>query len=52
MFFMKMHVTLNITVRTESWTIKKAERQRIDALELWYWRKLPLGLKGDQTSQS
>ena len=24
----------------ESWTIKKAERQRIDALELWCWRKL------------
>ena len=21
----------------ESWTIKKAERQRIDAFELWYW---------------
>ena len=21
-----------------SWTIKKAERQRIDAFELWYWR--------------
>ena len=24
----------------ESWTIKKAERQRIDASELWYWRRL------------
>ena len=24
----------------ESWTIKKAERQRIDAFELWCWRKL------------
>ena len=24
----------------ESWTIKKAERQRIDAFELWWWRKL------------
>ena len=23
----------------ESWTIKKAECQRIDAFELWYWRK-------------
>ena len=21
----------------ESWTIKKAEHQRIDAFELWYW---------------
>ena len=24
----------------ESWTIKKAEHQRIDACELWYWRRL------------
>ena len=24
----------------ESWTIKKAERWRIDAFELWYWRRL------------
>ena len=24
----------------ESWTIKKAERQRIDAFEVWYWRRL------------
>ena len=24
----------------ESWTIKKAERQRIDAYELWCWRRL------------
>ena len=24
----------------ESWTIKKAEDQRIDAFELWYWRRL------------
>ena len=22
------------------WTIKKAEHQRIDVLELWYWRRL------------
>ena len=22
------------------WTIKKAERQRVDAFELWYWRRL------------
>ena len=26
--------------RCESWTIKKAERRRIDAFELWYWRRL------------
>ena len=24
----------------ESWTIKKAERQRMDAYELWCWRRL------------
>ena len=27
----------------ESWNIKKAERQRIDAFELWCWRR-PLGV--------
>ena len=29
-----------VTYACESWTIKKAERQRIDAFELWFWRKL------------
>ena len=24
----------------ESWTVKKAERQRKDAFELWFWRRL------------
>ena len=24
----------------ESWTVKKAERQRIDAFEMWCWRRL------------
>ena len=24
----------------ENWTIKKVEHQRIDAFELWYWRRL------------
>ena len=24
----------------ESWTVKKAEHQKIDAFELWYWRRL------------
>ena len=24
----------------ESWTIKKAERQKMDAFELWCWRRL------------
>ena len=29
-----------VTYRRESWTIKKAERQRIDAFKLWCWRRL------------
>ena len=28
-----------VIYRCESWTIKKAERQRIDAFELWCWRR-------------
>ena len=37
----------------ESWTVKKAERQRIDAFELWCWRRLLRvqgTLQGDPTS--
>ena len=30
-----------VTYRCESWTIKKAEGQRIDAFEIWCWRRLP-----------
>ena len=41
----------------ESWTVKKAECQRIDAFELWCWRRLlrfckeiqPVHSKGDQS---
>ena len=29
-----------VTYGWESWTVKKAERQRIDASELWCWRRL------------
>ena len=29
-----------VTYGCESWTVKKAECQRIDALELWCWRRL------------
>ena len=29
-----------VMYRCESWTIKKTEHQRIDAFELWYWRRL------------
>ena len=36
----------------ESWTVKKAEHQRIDEFELWCWRRLLWvpGLQGDPTS--
>ena len=38
----------------ESWTVKKAEHRRINAFELWCWRRLlrVLGQQEDQTSQS
>ena len=38
----------------ETWTVKKAESRRIDAFELWCWRRLlrVLGLQGDTTSPS
>ena len=38
----------------ESWTVKKAKRRRIDAFELWCWRRLLRvpGLQGDPTSPS
>ena len=29
-----------VTYGCESWTIKKAEHQRIDAFKLWCWRRL------------
>ena len=31
-----------VTYGFESWTIKKAECQRIDAFELWFWKRLLL----------
>ena len=36
----KAMVFLVVTYSYESWTIKKAEHQRTDAFELWYWRRL------------
>ena len=36
----KAMVFLVVMYGCESWTIKKAERQRIDAFVLWCWRKL------------
>ena len=43
--------------RCESWAIKKTEHRRIDAFELWCWRRLlrvpwtakPVNLKGNQS---
>ena len=37
----------------ENWTLKKTEHRRLDAFELWCWRRLlieSLGLQGDPTS--
>ena len=36
----KAMVFLAVMYGCESWTVKKAEHQRIDAFELWCWRKL------------
>ena len=39
----------------ESWTVKKAEHRRIDAFELWFWRRLlrvPLDCKEIQPVHS
>ena len=36
----KAMVTPVVMYRCENWTIKKAEHQRIDASELWCWRRL------------
>ena len=36
----------------ESWTIKKAEYQRIDAFELWCWRRLRVPLTARRSNQS
>ena len=36
----KVMVSPVVMYGCESWTVKKAERQRIDAFELWCWRRL------------
>ena len=36
----KVMVFSVVMYEQESWTIKKAERRRIDAFELWCWRRL------------
>ena len=39
-YLVKGMVFLVATYRCESWTIKKAERRRTDAFQLWCWRRL------------
>ena len=39
-FLVKAIVFPVVMYGCESWTVKKAERQRIDAFELWCWRRL------------
>ena len=39
-YLVKAMVFPVVTYGCESWTIKKAEHRRIDAFELWYWRRL------------
>ena len=43
-----------VTYGCKSWTVKKAERRRIDAFELWCWRRLegPLDCKDIQPVHS
>ena len=36
----KVMVFLAVIYGCESWTVKKAERRRIDVFELWCWRRL------------
>ena len=38
-----IHINVWIMYGCESWTIKKAEQRRIDAFELWCWRRLLRG---------
>ena len=55
----KAMVFPEVMYRCESWTIKKAEHQRIDAFELWCWKRLespldckkikPVNPKGNQS---
>ena len=43
----------DINLSTKSWTIKKAEHQRIDAFELWCWRRLlKVSLTARRSNQS
>ena len=39
-YLVKAMVFPVVTYGCESWIVKKAERQRMDAFELWCWRRL------------
>ena len=39
-YLVKAMVFPVVTYECESWTVKKAEHRRIDAFELWCWRRL------------
>ena len=39
-YFSGCRAPKEVTYGCESWTVKKAEHWRIDAFELWYWRRL------------
>ena len=48
----KAMVFLAVTYGCESWTVKKAEHQRIDAFELWCWRLLRVPWTARRSNQS
>ena len=39
-YLVKTMVFLVVRYECESWTIKKADHQKIDSFELWYWKRL------------
>ena len=48
----KAIVFLVVMYACESWTINKAEHQRINAFELWYWRLLRVSWTARRSNQS
>ena len=48
----KVMVFLVVMYRCESWTIRKAECPRIDAFELWFWRRLESALDSKEIQPS
>ena len=53
-FLVKTMVFPVVMYGCESWTVKKAEHQRIDAFELWYWRRVlrvPWSARGPNQSK-